>query len=174
MAVDLPPGTAMTQDQVECVIAASIKYEVPANVMLAIADREGGKPGQYVRNTNGTSDVGPMQFNTAYLAQLSRFGIRPEHAASAGCYPYVLAAWRVKSHLLGDAGSFWSRVANYHSRTTYYNQRYAAWIAPRSLEWATWIEARYPTRVAVTGALPSAEQFNTDLSSVRSSIQGKE
>ncbi len=50
-----------------CSISAAVKYEVPANIVLAVAEKEAGKPGQWVRNTNGTHDVGPMQFNTTYL-----------------------------------------------------------------------------------------------------------
>jgi hypothetical protein len=33
-----------------------IKYQIPANILLAIAEKEGGKPGQWVRNRNGTHD----------------------------------------------------------------------------------------------------------------------
>ncbi|GJL76738.1 hypothetical protein [Nitrosomonas sp.] len=70
--VDLPPDM---QEQVVCSITAAIKYEIPANILLAIAEKEGGKPGQWVRNSNGTHDVGSLQFNTAYLQDLSRYGI---------------------------------------------------------------------------------------------------
>ncbi|WP_292992045.1 hypothetical protein [Nitrosomonas sp.] len=58
-----------------CSITAAIKYEIPANILLAIAEKEGGKSGQWVRNSNGTHDVGSLQFNTAYLQDLSRYGI---------------------------------------------------------------------------------------------------
>jgi hypothetical protein len=38
---------------------------------LAVGGKGSGKPGQWVRNSNGTHDVGPMQFNTAYLRDLA-------------------------------------------------------------------------------------------------------
>ncbi|WP_256210550.1 hypothetical protein [Nitrosospira multiformis] len=41
---------------------------------------------------NDTYDVGPMQFNTAYLSDLAKYGITPEHVAQQGCYSYALAA----------------------------------------------------------------------------------
>lgn len=66
--LDLPP---QMQERVVCSVTAAIKYEVPANLVLAVAEKEGGKPGQRVRNSNGTDDVGAMQFNTAYLRDLS-------------------------------------------------------------------------------------------------------
>ena len=83
------------QERIVCSIQAAIKYEVPANILLAVAEKEGGKPGQRVRNSNDTYDVGPMQFNTAYLSDLTKYGITPEHVAQPGCYSYTLAAWRI-------------------------------------------------------------------------------
>ena len=61
VAADLPP---QLQERVVCSISAAIHYEVPANILLAIAEKEGGKPGQWVLNSNGTHDIGPLQFNT--------------------------------------------------------------------------------------------------------------
>jgi hypothetical protein len=72
--MDLPPEI---QERVVCSITAAIKYEIPANILLAIAEKEGGKPGQWVSNRNGTHDVGSMQFNTSYLQDLSKYGIMP-------------------------------------------------------------------------------------------------
>jgi hypothetical protein len=62
---DMPP---QIQERVVCSISAAVKYEVPANIVLAVAEKEAGKPGQWVRNSNGTHDVGPMQFNTRTCA----------------------------------------------------------------------------------------------------------
>jgi hypothetical protein len=63
LVLKLPPlGEAIV-----CSIFAAVKYEVPANMLLAIAEKEGGRPGQWNRNDNGTVDVGSMQFNTVYL-----------------------------------------------------------------------------------------------------------
>lgn len=59
-----------------CFIAAALKFGVPANIVLAIAEIEGGRPGLRVRNRNGSFDVGTMQFNTRYLEHLERqYGI---------------------------------------------------------------------------------------------------
>lgn len=129
-----------------CSISAAAKYSVPANIILAIAEKEGGKPGQWVLNANGTHDVGPMQFNTAYLATLRKYGIVPRDVAAAGCYPYDLAAWRVRRHLRDDQGDIWTRASNYHSRVAKYNQIYRVDLMRSALKWAKWLEARYVTR----------------------------
>jgi hypothetical protein len=133
------------QERVVCSISAAAKYEIPANLVLAVAEKEAGRPGQWIRNTNGTSDVGTMQFNTAYLATLARYGITPADVAQAGCYPYNLAAWRLRKHLLYDHGDMWTRAANYHSRTPVYNAEYRADLMVKAAQWADWLQARYPT-----------------------------
>ena len=140
---DLPPPL---QERVICSISAAIKYEVPANIVLAVAEKEAGKPGQWVKNANGTHDVGPMQFNTLYLSDLARYGITANHVAAAGCYSFDLAAWRLRQHLRKDQGDLWTRAANYHSRTPQYNAVYRADLMRRAVKWADWLEARFVTR----------------------------
>jgi hypothetical protein len=129
---DLPP---QMQERVVCSISAALKYEVPANIVLAVAEKEAGKPGQWVRNPNGTDDVGVLQFNTAYLRELGRYGITAQHVAAAGCYPYDLASWRLRMHIKNDAGDVWTRAANYHSRTNRFNAIYRADLMTRAAKW---------------------------------------
>lgn len=137
--MDLPPDM---QERVVCSITAAIKYEIPANILLAIAEKEGGKPGQWVNNRNGTYDVGSMQFNTSYLQDLSKYGITAEHVARVGCYAYDLAAWRVRLHIRNDKGDIWTKAANYHSRTPKYNAKYRSDLIARAVKWADWLEER--------------------------------
>lgn len=150
--IDLPP---QMQERVVCSISAAIKYEIPANIMLAVAEKEAGKPGQWVRNTNGTHDVGAMQFNTSYLSDLSRYGITANDVAAAGCYAFDLAAWRLRMHIRNDKGDLWTKVANYHSRTHKYNTIYRADLMRKAAKWADWLEARFVTLdVNQAGAVP--------------------
>jgi hypothetical protein len=129
------------KERVVCSISAAVKYQIPANLMLAVAEMEDGKPGQWVLNTNGTHDVGPMQFNTAYLAGLARYGITASDVAAAGCYPYDLAAWRLRQHIRHDTGDLWTRAANYHSRTYSHNTAYRAVLRVKAGKWADWLGA---------------------------------
>jgi hypothetical protein len=155
---DLPP---LEQERIVCSISSALKYQVPANIVLAIAEKEGGKPGQWVRNANGTHDVGPMQFNTAYLRELARYGITAAHVAAAGCYPFELAAWRLRRHLRHDQGDLWTRAANYHSRTARFNAVYRADLMKKAAKWADWLEARFVTLdVTRAGATPSTPTRN--------------
>lgn len=142
---DLP---AQLQERVVCSITAAMQYRLPANILLAVAEKEGGRPGQWVKNRNGTHDVGAMQFNTRYLAELQRYGITAGDVAAPGCYPFELAAWRLSQHIRNDSGDLWTRVANYHSRTPGYNAVYRSDLMRRAARWADWLEARFVTREA--------------------------
>jgi hypothetical protein len=149
MPLDLPP---QLHERVVCSIAAAARYDVPANLILAVAEQEGGKPGQWIRNTNGTHDVGAMQFNTAYLAtDLARYGITPADVAAPGCYAYELASWRLQGHIRNDRGDLWTRAANYHSRTPTYNAIYRSQLMQRAAKWAVWLRQRFPTSDVTPG-----------------------
>jgi hypothetical protein len=88
--LDLPPSL---QERVVRSISAAIKYKTPANIVLAIAEKEASKHGQWVRNSDGSYDVGILQFNTTYLAGLSQYGITPNDVTGGGCYSFDLPAW---------------------------------------------------------------------------------
>lgn len=134
---------------------AAVKYELPVNIVLAVAAQEGGKPGQWVRNTNGTYDVGPMQFNTSYLRELARYGITAQDVEQGGCYAYDLAAWRLRGHVRNDRGDLWTRVANYHSRTPAINARYRQQVMRRAAWWADWLDERFATQQIAQAAVLS-------------------
>jgi hypothetical protein len=139
---DLAP---QVEERVICSISAAVKYGVPANIVLAVAEKEGGKPGEWVKNSNGTYDVGPMQFNTGYLVELARYGITANDVVAGGCYSFELATWRLRRHIRYDKGDLWARAANYHSRTYRHNAVYRADLMRRAAKWADWLEARYAT-----------------------------
>jgi hypothetical protein len=153
-AIANPPSHL--EERIVCSIAAAMKYEVPANLMLAVAEKEGGRPGQWVRNGDNTYDVGPMQFNTRYLSDLAPYGITAQDVAASGCYAYDLAAWRLRLHIRHDGGDLWTRAANYHSRTPRHNAVYRADLIQKSLKWATWLSARFPTRDATAAEVGDA------------------
>ena len=130
MQADIP--AQFQQERIECSVLAANHYRIPPLVLLAVAELEGGKPGGKVRNSNGTYDYGTMQINTVSLLDLQKYGIREHHVLAKGCYPYLLAAWRISGHLQNDEGDIWQRAANYHSKTPYYNSIYRAKLIRRA------------------------------------------
>ncbi|NII55476.1 hypothetical protein FHS47_002848 [Lutibacter sp. SG786] len=150
----LPDVPAHHQEMVACSLGAALAYDVPANILIAVAEKEAGKPGQWVRNENGTFDIGALQFNTAYLRELDRYGIKAADVAAPGCYPYMLAAWRIRGHLRNDSGDVWTRASNYHSRTPHINARYRADLVRRAMRWTAWLDKHFPTHDAVVDVTP--------------------
>ena len=142
LVADIPPAM---QERIVCSVTAAVKYNVPANIVLAVAELENGKPGLRMHNANGTHDVGVMQFNTDYLRELSNYGITASDVAAAGCYPYELATWRLRGHLQHDTGDLWTRAANYHSRAPRFNAVYRRRLIRSATKWADWLETRFTT-----------------------------
>jgi hypothetical protein len=141
--LDIPP---QIEERVVCSITAAVKYEIPANLMLGIAEKESGEAGKWVTHANGSVDVGAMQFNTRYLAELeSKYGITANDAALPGCYPYDLAAWRIRGHLMKDSGDIWKKAANYHSKTPEFNAIYRADLMKKAAKWNVWLSSRFAT-----------------------------
>jgi hypothetical protein len=148
---DVPPER---QELVSCALVAALAYDVPANILISIAEKEAGKPGQWVRNANGSFDVGSLQFNTTYLRDLSRYGISATDVAAPGCYPFLLAGWRISGHLRNDTGDIWTRASNYHSRTPRFNAIYRADLIRRASRWMRWLDKYFPTHDAVVDVAP--------------------
>jgi hypothetical protein len=138
-----PP--ALPEQSIVCSLAAARRYDIPAEVMLAVAEKEAGRPGQRVRNRNGSEDLGPMQFNSGYVATLAGHGILPSHVLGHGCYPFQLAAWRIRGHLANDVGDIWTRAANYHSRTPSLNLKYRTDLELRAGKWRSWLASGQTT-----------------------------
>ena len=130
-----------------CALAASVRYDVPADALLSVYSVERGGADTWSRDANGTYDIGPLQFNTAYLAGLKRFGITPRAVEGRTCYPWFLAAWRIHNQLVEDSGGFWTRVARYHSATPRYVEDYRRKLLEYDPRWRAWLIAHYPTVV---------------------------
>lgn len=145
--IPLDAMPAYMQERVVCSISAALQYDIPVNVLLAVSETENGRSGLRVRNTNGTEDLGPLQFNTAYLRRLSGYGITEADVLAKGCFSYQLAAWRISGHIRRDSGDIWQRAANYHSYTPVHNARYRARLLHYGNLWNQWLAMNYPLTV---------------------------
>ncbi|WP_216361044.1 transglycosylase SLT domain-containing protein [Comamonas thiooxydans] len=136
---------------IPCVIQAAMRQGVPANVLLALASVEGGKNGQFVRNTNGTDDLGHFQINTMHFDTQSGVfrHVSKTDAAWRGCYNAELAAWFLRQRLDAPGNhDYWVRVATYHSATAQYNTIYRRKLVPLAARWGRWLQANYSTQVS--------------------------
>lgn len=163
----MPPQ--QINERIVCSVTAAVKYDVPANIVLAIAEKEAGKPGRWVKNTNESYDVGWMQFNTNYLKELKQYGITAKDVAASGCYSFDLAAWRLHHHIKNDKGDIWTKAANYHSKTPCYNARYRSDLIKKAVKWADWLEALFKKNANQTVLSPTPQtkeyqKLNTNVS----------
>lgn len=141
---DIPPDMPAAEAMIMCSVEAADRYSLPADLIFAVAMTEGGKPGQEVKNTNGTSDLGMLQFNSAYMKTLRGYGITEEDVLAENCYPYHLAAWRIHWHLEEkDDQDLLTRAAYYHSRTPEFNERYQEKLVKNAAKFDTELAARY-------------------------------
>ncbi|MBJ8931606.1 transglycosylase SLT domain-containing protein [Citrobacter freundii] len=142
--IDDPELYAVRPATIQCVIAAAHKYNNPANILLAISSMESGKNGQVVKNTNGSYDMGHFQINTIHWEGNKFDGVIEidyHDVAQRGCYNAALASWILKKRLLENSGvDYWTKVANYHSKTEKFNSIYKRKLIPLAIEWGKWLE----------------------------------
>lgn len=121
--------TATRPVTAQCFFAEAARQQIEPLKLLAVMKTEGGRVGQFVRNSNGTYDIGPMQINSVHLADLSkRLGASREEVASAlaydGCFNVAIGAWMLRKRTDEAGGDFWYGIGFYHSKTPTYRNRY--------------------------------------------------
>ena len=149
-AVDL----AYKPANLDCVLAAAARQNVPANVLLGLSSIEMGKNGQAVRNRNGSYDLGHFQINTIHFGKngiFTQMGIHPDDAKWRGCYNAELAAYLLRLNLNEENGQdFWTKAANYHSKSPAANRKYRQKLIPLARQWAVFLTVRYRNVTVVT------------------------
>lgn len=118
----------MTKVIAACLMLAAQTYSVPPAVLVGIYQVEGGKPGQAVKNTNDTYDLGPMQINTVWIPELAeKWGVSNNRALQMvkndPCTNMGVAAWILKGHMT-RTGNLSTAIAHYHSKTPKYGSVY--------------------------------------------------
>ncbi len=138
-------GEMNLEKRIECGVKSAIKYNIPADILLAISTIENGSEGVAYRNSNGSIDYGVMQINSIYIKELEEkhnMIVRPADLLESTCYSFEIAAFKVSNHLKYDRGSFLKRVANYHSKTKDLNRYYQTLLIEHSSEWRRVFESR--------------------------------
>lgn len=81
----LPPYAHLTQEAVQCVAQASVRYDVPELLLHSILMKENGRTGKCSRNKDGTMDCGLAQINSLWLLDFAKKGVRPEYIVHDAC-----------------------------------------------------------------------------------------
>ncbi|NCN88598.1 MAG: lytic transglycosylase domain-containing protein [Gallionella sp.] len=105
-----PAAAAATK----CFAQASARYGVPAELLRAISHVEsGGNPSAMNVNKNGSTDIGHMQINSAWLPTLARHGITSKHLMQP-CTNTQVGAWILAANIR-RLGYNWRAVGAYNA-----------------------------------------------------------
>ena len=80
---------------VTCLDYTYNQYHVPKALILAIHHVEGGRLGTIAENKNGSFDLGPMQINSATMADLTQYGVNSDLLLNSYCGSFHVAAWKL-------------------------------------------------------------------------------
>lgn len=116
--IDLPPAYVEGDVPQACIEHTAETYRIPPLLLLGILSVEGGRLGTVSRNTNGSSDYGPMQINSRWLRELAPYGITAKDLQWDGCVNMWVGGWILKQCLERFEGNFWRGVGCYNSSTT--------------------------------------------------------
>jgi len=118
----------------QCMVEAADTYSIPLRALIAVWLTEGGKIGTQSRNTNDTTDYGPMQINTTWANRLDRqYGITRDLLTNDFCWSVRSGAYILRYEINNANGSLWDGIGHYHSRTPKYKYPYIARVYKNSL-----------------------------------------
>jgi len=106
-----------------CLLETAQRFELPLRLLQTILMVEGGRVGEYRKNTNGTYDLGPMQVNTIWVEHFKPY-ISPTDILYNGCVNLQVGAWILRANINWAEGDFWKGVGNYHSKTPELHTKY--------------------------------------------------
>jgi len=110
-----------------CINEAAMQYFVPARMIVAVLQIEGGKVGQANKNRNGTFDYGPMQVNSIWLKKIKKYGYTAYDLQYNPCVNVKVGTW-ILAQEIADSRVLWRGVGDYHSHTYLKNLKYSSKI----------------------------------------------
>ena len=116
-----------------CMALVASIYKLPPRVLPSIQAVEGGGVGIIHTNMDKSQDLGVMQVNTRWIAQLSRYtGKPPEFVRTAlvarPCYNIAAAGLILRGYLNETGGDLMRAIGDYHSHTLPLNLAYQAHV----------------------------------------------
>lgn len=100
----------------QCWADASARYNVPVDLLYAIARVETGNRHNLVSppNKNGSYDIGLMQINSSHLARLAKLGITKKDLLEKPCVNLHVGAW-ILSDAIARHGYTWIAIGAYNA-----------------------------------------------------------
>lgn len=108
---------------IECINRASMTYQLPAELIIAVLKTENGRKDMAKPNENGTYDYGPMQINTVWLPKIQPYGYTRDMILHNPCLNLWVGSW-ILAQQVAKNPNFWRGVGGYHSYTPSENVPY--------------------------------------------------
>jgi hypothetical protein len=120
-----------------CMALTAHFYALPPRVLPAIQAVEGGRPGLIHPNTDGSADLGLMQINTRWLANIAEVAHQPvprirDRLIDDACFSIAAAGAILRAYLAETHGRLMQAIGDYHSHTPPLNQAYQAMVTQRA------------------------------------------
>lgn len=113
----LPAAVALAGNEGwQCWADASKRYNVPVDLLYAVARVETGNKYSVVsgKNRNGTYDIGLMQINSSHLRRLSKYGITERDLVEKPCLNLHVGAW-IMAESIARHGYNWVAIGAYNA-----------------------------------------------------------
>ncbi|OZA30494.1 MAG: hypothetical protein B7X93_03105 [Hydrogenophilales bacterium 17-61-9] len=110
----------------QCWADASARYDVPVDLLYAIARVETGNRSRLVspRNKNGTYDIGLMQINSMHLPRLAKHRISEQDLLDKPCLNLHVGA-SILAEAIARHGYNWVAIGAYNAGSTEKRKTYA-------------------------------------------------
>lgn len=154
----VPPYAHVTQEAVQCIAQASLRYQVPELLLHAIIIKENGRMGKCATNKNGTRDCGLAQINTSWVDHFARYGVRFEHLLNDTCTNLNASAYILRDNYNKKRDWFSAIVAynigpNKWTPNRYkIGHRYASDVVSQWWGFQNWVEGKPPSAASKTTA----------------------
>lgn len=119
-------GIASAQENWACWYEAAQKYNLPPDLLYAIAHVESGNRANAIgRNTNGSYDIGVMQINSMHLPMLrEKYGIREDDLIKNPCLNVHIGAMILRQSI-DKYGWNWRGLGAYNAASDHKRAAYA-------------------------------------------------
>lgn len=130
---------------VNCYVAAAYRYELPEELLVAMASVESShNPRAIAHANNGTYSVGLMQINSSWFPTLAAYGIEEKDLWNP-CTNIQVGAWILRQEV-DRYGYSWEAIGAYYAGS--YTEKNYHWKVRHYREYAKKVLARWKAIVA--------------------------
>jgi len=116
LCASMLPSAVLAQPDTACFDHAASRYQIHPAILKSISRVEsGGNPAAINRNANGSSDIGHMQINSAWLPTLAKYGIGAKELANP-CTNTHVGAW-ILANNFRRMGYGWDAIGAYNAKS---------------------------------------------------------